>query len=223
MPNTLTDAPVASHTLAFDQPLMEANNLYFAHTLIVDHQIGDATANLSGGHKDNDLNEGYHKIIRFVNQAAFPGAAAGGPGQFFTKTANTTPEKELFYRSPTGVFSQLTYSNAGTIPTFGAQAVINANQTGGWTYLPGGNTPGTNMPIMINYGTVKMLSASQVVSFASTFPISCFLVFVTPRVSNLTAGESWSTNNYAVNQFTLNLIGYPGFANVNFSYWAVGF
>jgi hypothetical protein len=76
---------------------------------------------------------------------------------------------------------------------------------------------------MINYGTVKMLSASQVVSFASTFPISCFLVFVTPRVSNLTAGESWSTNNYAVNQFTLNLIGYPGFANVNFSYWAVGF
>jgi len=220
MPNTLVDAPIASDTLAFDQPLMEANNLYFANTLHSDHQIGPA----NGTRNDGIVGEGYHTIIKFVNQAIDPGAAPGSPGQFYTKTANLTPDKELFYRSASGVISQLTYSNGGTIATFGAQAVINANQTGGWTYLPGGNTPGTNRPLMINYGVVKMLATSQVVSFASTFPNgNAYLVFVTPRVSPVVAGVSWSTNNYLANQFTLNLAGFTSFANCNFNYWAVGF
>jgi hypothetical protein len=104
MVNILTDSPISSHTLAQDQPLMEANNKYYAHTLVVDHQIGDATAGLTGNRNDGIAGEGYHNVIHLNTQAMDP--APSSVGQLYSKTI--AGSDELFYESIAGIVSQLT-------------------------------------------------------------------------------------------------------------------
>lgn len=197
MVNTLTDSPVASHTLAFDQPLMESNNKYFAHTLVVDHQIGDATAGLTGGRTDATAKEGYHTIIHYVNQGADP-APIAGVGQLYTKTVGA--DVALFYESGLGIVQQLT----GNITPVAA--------TNGKSFLAGG--------LIIQWGSATSADGT-VVAFNTPFPTNLYSLVISHSAPG--AGENTgaiiSAASKTLTGFTLRV---SGSGSASYSYVAIG-
>jgi|SRR5271157_5908480 len=106
--------PASGDTLAFDQPLMVANNTYLATTIAVDHSFAKNTGTAANG---------YHKVVHYVNQTMDP-TTIGGVGQLYTKTVGA--DQQLFYKSGGGVVTQFT----GAVSSSAAQS--------GYTNLPGG-------------------------------------------------------------------------------------
>ena len=194
--NTLTDNPQASHTLAFDQPLIEANNLYFANTLNKDHQIGPA----NGTRNDGIANEGYHTVIHLVNQLGDPAPVSAS--ELYTKTVSSN--SELFYRygsAPNNVF-QLT-NNGGTAANPGSSSLI------------GG--------ILIKFGTITgspILNGAPV-TFLGSFTTAVYSCVITGQTAstadktiNITAGSLTNAG------FTVICSGSSNFTSL--SYIAIG-
>jgi hypothetical protein len=189
MVNTLTDDPLANEVLSLSQPKIEANNKYFAHTLVVDHQIGDATAGLTGARNDGIPKEGYHTTVHFVDRGAFPSfpAPIAGTGQLFTNTANG--DQALFYESGGGVAIQL--SNP-----IGAKAATN-----GWA--PFGF-------FIVQWGIIPLAASGAFtpVLFATSninFPSNCFNVVLT-MINN--QGNHPSANSVFVTAGTVSNLGF---------------
>jgi hypothetical protein len=142
--------PASGHTLAFDQPLMLANNEYLQTSVGTDHNF---TANTSTSQ------DGYHKVIHFVNQVSDPSPVTS-TGQLYTKTVSSF--NQLFYENPQGNIIQLTNfsSNADANARFATNTNYLTSNTGGWTFLPGG--------LVLQYGSFAASSSS---TYNITFPI----------------------------------------------------
>lgn len=94
--------PAASHTLAFDQPLMLANNQYLQTSVGVDHNFTANTGTTQDGH---------HKVIHFVKQVGDP-APSVNIGQLYTKTVGA--DVQLFWLSGAGTPEQLSATTGGS-------------------------------------------------------------------------------------------------------------
>src|SRR6185437_13586618 len=139
MANTYTDTPIASHTLAADQPVIEGNFLYLANTLGTSNgKNGDHQIALTG--VDTTQFEGRHRQVCLNNRhGAAPTVAGIGDG---TNALIYADDGNIFFGSVTGTGAfQLTTYNGGanfggyaTIATAGFKTVRGA----GWTFLPGG-------------------------------------------------------------------------------------
>lgn len=206
MPNTLTDAPIASHTLAQDQPLMEANNAYYGNTLFVDHQIGPA----NGTRNDGLAKEGYHKVIHYVTTGADPVAIAG-VGQLYTLTGGTG--QTLKYRSGNGAIFPITGPNAPVLATIGYTWIsggllmqwgfVNGAHAGG--VFNGGDTNTVSFPINFPNNIFSVWTQSN---YKSPAPSSQATVALrTSQISN--SGFEWTfvTNSAQYNQFLWVAIG----------------
>lgn len=162
MPNTYTDTPISSHTLAADQPTMEANFLYLADTLGTTLKSGDHQISIGG--VDNTSFEGRHLQSSYSNRhGAAPtvaGIADGTNAMIYSDNGN------LFMDSATlaGPY-QLTTVNA-TLPVAKFGAINN-----GWTFLGGG--------LIMQYGSVNSPGGSGTVTFPVTFPSSVYSVQLT--------------------------------------------
>lgn len=198
MVNTLTDSPIATHTLAQDQPLMEANNKYYAHTLIVDHQIGDATPGLTSGRTDTTAQEGYHKVIHYVTNAGDPGVIAG-VGQLYTKIVGG--DVALFYESALGIIQQLTTNITPTAASPGKSS------------LPGG--------LIIQWGSATAAPDGTVVTFSQTFPTNLFSLTISHSApgaaENLAAIVSAGSKTTSGFNFRVS-----GSSAASYSYIAIG-
>jgi hypothetical protein len=158
MPNTFTDNPQAGHTLATDQPNIEANFLYLANTLGTsnsnngDHQI-------SIGGTDAVTFEGRHRQVCFNNRhGSAPTVAGIGDG---TNALLYADNGNVFFGSVTGAGAfQLTTYNSGA--NFGGHATIGGSINAGWTFLPGG--------LILQYGTVQSPGGGGTVQFPIAFP-----------------------------------------------------
>lgn len=207
MVNTLTDSPIASHTLAADQPLMESNNKYYAHTLIVDHQIGDATPNLSMGNNDGIAGEGFHKVIHFVKQVADPVLVAN-TGELYTKTV--AADVQLFYQSPGGIVSQLTT----------ALAPQRANP--GISYLPGGVILIWDSTTLDNLGNTIRNGSAFTFPFGG-FTTQCFTIFLSAEKASTGAEGLWvRAGTNTPSGFTINTSASSGQLSPLY-YLAIGF
>lgn len=184
MSNTYTDTPIASHTLAADQPIIEGNFLYLANTLGTSNaKNGDHQISLTGN--DATAFEGRHRQVCFNNRHAGPPTVAGiGDG---TNALLYGDNGNVFFGSATGAGAfQLTTYNAGA--NFGANANYQAagggfaSCTGGWTFLPGG--------LIMQYGAATTLNPGGAikVKYAITFPNTFISIVVTPRTSTAIGG-----------------------------------
>ena len=167
MPNTYTDNPQASHTLAADQPNIRANFDYIANTLGTSLKSGDHQVSIGG--VDTNSFEGRHLQVCLNNRhGAAPTVAGIGDG---TNSLIYSDNGNLFFGSATGAgaFQITTYNSGGT---FG-------NATTGWTFFPGG--------LIANYGKVTgqtgaWPAGNQTINFNApniNFPTACFSVMVT--------------------------------------------
>lgn len=206
MPNTYTDTPIASHTLAIDQPAMEANYLYLANTLGTsggkngDHQI-------SVGGVDNTSFEGRHRQVCLNNRhGAAPTVAGISDG---TNALVYADNGNLFFGSATGAGAfQLTTYNAGT--NFGGNAYYQvaaagiAKTGGGWSFLPGG--------LIMNYGYATKLTPGGTVKvyYATPFPTAAISIVVTPQTSTSIGGgtHDWDIGGVSnLDYFNLTING----------------
>lgn len=223
MPNTLTDSPQAAHILANDQPLMEANNLYYGNTLNVDHQIGPA----NGTRNDGIANEGYHKTTHLLSQGTWNvGPRTGAPGavantaeifglSYTPDTTGGTADIQLFAQSANGGVSQLTANHA---------------QSDGWVWSGG---------LLFQWGqvissTFSSGSKTGTIAFKDRtpgcipFPNNCFFVICTAVWnSNLTSNPD-GAGSVSIDTFTLSKTSFTYQFNSNsskyrgFFWYAVG-
>lgn len=193
MANTYTDTPIASHTLAADQPVIEGNFLYLANTLGTSNaKNGDHQISLTG--VDSTAFEGRHRQVCLNNRhAGVPTVAGIGDG---TNAMIYADNGNLVFGSATGAGAfQLTTYNAGA--NFGANVNYQASAsgiakvTGGWTFLPGG--------LLMQYGAATTLSPGGTVKviYAIPFPVSFISIVVTPRTSSSIGGgnHDWDVGN----------------------------
>jgi hypothetical protein len=194
MTNTLTDSPISSHTLAFDQPLMEANNLYYGNVLHTDHQIGPA----NGTRNDGITQEGNHTIIHFVNQSGDP-SPISSVGQLYTKTLSG--DVALYYESGGGVVQLLT---ANFSP-------VNANP--GISYLAGG--------LIIKWGSGSAADGAPITFNSSKAFTNLFSLVVSHSAAGAgeNPGEIVSAANKSTTGFNIRIT--PS-ATISYSYIAIG-
>jgi hypothetical protein len=195
-----SNTPNSGDIIANTQPLILANFQYLQTSGSVDHNF---TANTSTSQ------DGYHKVVHFVNQGADPSAIAG-TGQLYTKTISG--DQVLFYESGGGLVSQLTAKN------FGGTLGANPN---GWTYFPGG--------LVLNYGRVTGFSgswpSSGTVNFSSpnvtfgTAPFNVLTSFLGPTSSS--SGDITITATTTSN-FTWAFTGSSSASFNGFYWWALG-
>ena len=183
MANTYTDTPIASHTLAADQPVIEGNFLYLANTLGTSNaKNGDHQIALTG--VDTTQFEGRHRQVCLNNRhGAAPTVAGIGDG---TNVLLYGDNGNLFFGSATGAGAfQLTTYNAGA--NFGA----NPN---GWTFLPGG--------LIMQYGTIAVNPSGTptTIPFPITFPTSVLSITMS-FINN--GGDSPSANSVYVKAGTV--------------------
>jgi hypothetical protein len=172
MPNYTyyTDIPFATNNPSNDQPLMQQN------TDAINNLIGEDHFSF------NNNNGGLHQKTRLVNQSGLPSGIASGMGTVYTKTVATsasTNESSLFY-VPDGTSNQyqLTRTIAPSGSLFGTNTNYTGDQTGGWTFLPGG--------LLLQYGRIANLAKPISVTFPISFTSDVFSITSTiNQTSNL--------------------------------------
>lgn len=170
---TWTDnIPDAGHTLANDQPLMENNYTYLATDLAVDHNFTKDSATAQ---------DGYHKVIHFVNQGGDP-APVATTGQLYTKskTIGGNTEQVLYFEGGGGRINQLT-----TFAGFANQFNLVAN-----------NGYASVGPILVKWGIQAIAAGTHdtnTVTFAQAFPTACVGVQATFIVNNTAQTSSNNT------------------------------
>jgi hypothetical protein len=191
MSNTYTDTPIASHTLAMDQPTIEANFLYLANTLGTSNsKNGDHQISLTG--VDTTSFEGRHRQVCLNNRHGLAPTVAGiGDG---TDALIYSDNGNIFFGTSVGAGNfKMTTFNANTLGGLASFA------TGpGWTFLPGG--------LIMQYGiaTITGSSSPQTISFPITFPGAVFSVTTTGISSNSSTNTvNISSGSIATNQFQI--------------------
>lgn len=194
--NTLTDNPQAAHTLAADQPNIQANNLYFANTLNKDHQIGPA----NGTRNDGISNEGYHTVIHLVNQGADPAPVSSS--EIYTKTVGSN--SELFYRygsAPNNIF-QVT-NNGATAGTSGFTSIVSPAAT----------------PMKMLWGTVPGNTSSGSVTVSGITTIYNIQMCAITDGTTPSGNATFAVKSVAANAF--NWVRITASGNYNGFYWLV--
>jgi len=190
--------PKPTETLAQSQPLLNANMQYLNASLNVDHNMTLTNPNTA---------DGYHKVIRYVNQSSFPGNVSG-TGQLFTKTPSGGTNQELFYISGTSNnIIQLTQSNTAV-----GNAFVGTNGT---IWIPG--------PLLMQWGTVN--GSTGTVTFATSnkaFPNQCFGVFGSVSGSGSTSTLYVAFNNVSKTSFGFVVGGAPAPPAVDIFWVAIG-
>lgn len=192
MPNTYTDTPIASHTLAADQPNMEANFLYLANTLgtslsaTKDHQI-------SVGGVDTASFEGRHLSVSLKNKGLNPAHPGDGTDSYLWSNGGN-----VWGRNTTSSPILLTYFQGG-------QSLVANN---GFTSIAG---------IMIQYGSATK-STDGIVTFGTPFPNNLFNVQVT-MLENNNNRHFVFVKTIALNQFTVASRDSGGNDESNTFYW----
>jgi hypothetical protein len=137
-----TDTPIASHTLAQDQPIIEGNFIYLANTLGTSNaNKGDHQISLTGN--DATAFEGRHLQVCLNNRHSLPPTVAGindsvdsliysDDGNLFFGTSIGAGAYQL--TSADTSFDQTLFGAYATIPTAGLQTINGA----GWSFLAGG-------------------------------------------------------------------------------------
>ena len=142
--------PAPGDVIANSQSILLANSQYLQTSVGIDHNFTNNTATSQ---------DGYHKVIHFVNQGADP-APATNAGELYTKTYAETGEQELFFQTPSGVVSQLTGSDQAT---------------NGYAWFGG---------LLVQWGQITSTSSSFTTLTFSTaniaFPNNCFAIFTQP-------------------------------------------
>ncbi len=185
MPNTFTDNPQASHTLANDQPNIQNNFRYIQGALGKDHQIV---------FNDSDTGttfEGRHISVSLKDNGASPAFPGDGTDSFvWSHNGN------LFYRTTTSGPFQFTTTATGS--NFGGAATVGNSVLSGWTFLPGG--------LIMNYGKVDSPSGSSTaVTFSQNFPTAILNVMLTPSRNNSNDKVvAVSSGSPGVNGFTIS-------------------
>lgn len=185
MSNTYTDTPIANHTLAFDQPTIEANFLYLANTLGTSLKAGDHQIALSG--VDTTQFEGRHRQVCLNNRNALPptvaGISDGVDSIIYSDNGN------IFFGTSIGAGNfKMTPFNATTLAGTAKFGTTN----NGWTFLPGA--------LILQYGVVitPRSGVNDTVLFATNgidFPNNLFSVFFNFARSNSATG----TDNFWIN------------------------
>ncbi len=203
MPVLTSTSPAASEVLSDSQPLMQQNTAYFEQSLLVDHNILGNTATAQ---------DGYHKIIHFVNNVAGYNTKVSGVGQIYTATVGG--DQQLFFintnGTDTGVGFQLTTTSNS--PYFGANSLYKtavpttiAQCTGGWTFLPGN--------LLMQYGVATTLNpgGSINVYYAKAFSNKNKIVSIvaSPFTTSSIGGgtHDWDVQNANAAFFTLTING----------------
>jgi hypothetical protein len=171
-PNTYTDTPIASNTLANDQPVIRSDITYLANTLGTsnakngDHQI-------SFGGKDTDSFEGRHRQVCFNNRhvgaPTVAGIADGVNALLYADNGN------IFFGSATG-------AGAFQLTNYNSTAGFGSVTTSGWTFLPGG--------LFLQYGQVSSPGSSGIVTFPLNFPSSNPPIMIQVSLERSSAGQT---------------------------------
>lgn len=170
MPNTYTDTPIASHTLAADQPNMEANFLFLPATLGKDHQFVT-------GHTDATTFEGRHTQVSLNNRGSvIPIPGDGTSSVLFDNVGN------LVWRNTAGVIGILGVNNTNYPKTI----------QNGTSWLPGTGSPFTGIGIQWGIKTIATKGTKTSVSFNTNFSATAYNVSLTPI--NNTGSASPSEN-----------------------------
>jgi hypothetical protein len=151
----------------------------------------------------NQTGQGKHPFLQMPEQVTAPITLANEAG-FYPKVGTNPAETNLWMRGENNGFEyQLTAADQTNVGVFGNNTAYAANQTGGWTFLPGG--------LIMQYGLITVAPnggtatitfpkayTSQVYSVVLTFnrtdPSS---VVQTVRLSNFNAASLSSFNFYS--------------------------
>jgi hypothetical protein len=197
--------PLGTNKPSVDQPNMQINTNSINSLISTDH-LTFQTATGTGI-------DGYHTVIHFEDQGAYPSTPVTTPdyGQIYTNTVTPTggvADQELFYQSGNGIVTQLT---SGFSPTPGQN---------GYTYLPGG--------LILQWGRITPLVSETTtpVLFATSninFPNNCFVVLATlinPTSTGNAQTISIRQGSISNEEFSYN---YSGGSAYNGFYWiAIG-
>lgn len=180
--NYTTGVPATNDNPSDDQPDMQVNTDSTASILAVDHF----------GFQNND--GGWHQQVTIPKRTAIPTVVAN-QGALYTKTANSATQ--LFYTPDASTNQyQITRTNAANFATFGTFTVYDGakpNQSGGWSFLPGG--------LLMQYGTVSTATNGTVVGFPITFT-NIFSVTGTRGQGN--TGTTWGVSAVSNAGFTIS-------------------
>jgi len=159
-------------------------------------------------YSNNTAQNGYHKAIHIVPQAA-PATVAGIASIYSTTINSISNDQTLFYKTGAGNVIQLTRN---FVP-------LAANH--GYTFLPGG--------LMLQWGRQNAAggaTSTSLITFATlnkAFPTSCFAVWATPFYSSAPNGNGTiaigtiSATSFAYTAYFNSSANYSGF------YWtAIG-
>lgn len=213
-----SNIPTISQSLSVSRPLIENNFTNYKTNMEINHAgVNSAT-------------KGKHTLIQMPTvQAASPGTAAGEMA-FYTKTVAGEPQ--LFMQTENvaaaGTDIQMTKALTASLSQLGAFANYGAqppggNQSGGYTFLPGG--------MLLQYGfyTDNLLgiaaTGSVEVEFPITFPTASFAVYGSFRALSLISfGPSGLSAVPKIGSTTtiFNLIWSGGSGATGIYWWALG-
>jgi len=198
--------PFSTHNPSDDQPLMLQNTNSEFGIWQIDHF----------GFKD--ANGGLHKQVR-MPQEALPTVGVGFGGLYVNAAPNLSSinKSNLFYTPDnSGIAYQLTRTDTPNSATFGTNTnypsvIIDANQVGGWTFLPGG--------LILQYGTMLATSNETEIAFPVPFPSAVFsLSAILNQIGGSTISWGYRTLTTAGFKFTAS----SNIVNTRFYWSAIG-
>jgi hypothetical protein len=158
----------------------------------------------------NDANQGKHKFLQMPTQGSAPSTAADESGVYSKKVASIN---NLFFAQGNRAKQyQLTtvVATSNGDSRFGTFTNYSGNNSGGWTFLPGG--------LILQYGKFEGLGQNPTVTFPVPFlnPSSVYSVTVTPVAS--------STMEFVVNTITATTFDYrlSAIPTSGAYWWAIG-
>ncbi len=142
------NVPNSGESLGFTRDLIRGNFQVLNTAFSVNH----VALSTSG--------QGKHKFVEMPN-GGFPSGLIGNQGTIYCKSSGGA---QMFYTQ--GAFGkeyQLTRANADPLefPTFGTNSGYDTNETGGWTFLPGG--------MLFQYGLRISAGTSGLITFPTDF------------------------------------------------------
>ncbi len=154
---------------------------------------------------DATANKGKHKAVVIPIPVPTPKPVlSANEAALYTDMATQT---QLFFTSDNGPTGNQTYQMTravdAAIATFGTSTnyppniigVPVTNQTGGWTFLPGG--------ILLQYGRMNSTGGSTAVTFPIDFTTQVFSIQAT-RVQNSGSDAAWGINGLTISGFNFN-------------------